>query len=75
MIVNTPCNDRKELQKIKMAYIILHYEKYGNKLLNKKCNSINKKKKNGMYVVDTVIKGMRVATKSKFNKHEKQIHK
>ena len=36
LIVNAPCKDRKELEKIETEYIILYSEKYGEQLLNKK---------------------------------------
>ena len=44
LIVNTPCKDRKELERIETEYIIEYSEKYGDKLLNKRCNLYVRKK-------------------------------
>ena len=46
LILNSPCKDGKELEKIETEYI-LYYEKYGERLLNKKCNPLCKKTKGG----------------------------
>ena len=47
LIVNAPCKDRKDLEKIETEYVTLYSEKYGNKLMNKKCNPLCKKIENG----------------------------
>ena len=45
LIVNTPCKDRKELEKIENEYINEYSVKYNDKLLNKRCNPLCKIKK------------------------------
>ena len=42
LIVNTPCRDRKELEKIENEYINEYSVKYSDKLLNKRCNPLCK---------------------------------
>ena len=45
LIVNAPSNDKKSLEKVENGYISEYAEKYGNKLLNVKCNPLKKVKK------------------------------
>ena len=45
LIVNAPSNDKKSLENIENGYIEEYAEKYGNKLLNVRCNPLKKIKK------------------------------
>ena len=44
LIVNTPCRDRKELERVEVEYIMDYSKNYSDKLLNKQCNPLCKKK-------------------------------
>lgn len=68
LIVNAPCNDRKELEKIENECIILYSEKYGEKLLNKRCNPLGKKQKmivRNVEMEDEEKLGLRIGLKKK----------
>ena len=45
LIIEAPCNDKKSLEKVENGYIQEYAEKFGNKLLNIKCNPLKKVKK------------------------------
>ena len=45
LIVNSPCKDRKELERVETEFIREYSIKYGGKLLNKRCNPLCKKQK------------------------------
>ena len=96
--MNCLCKYRKELEKIENGYKEEYSKKYGEMLLNKRCNPLRKKETkhfyeidneenlhkraglekkiikecNNMYIIDTIVKELRVKTKSRFSSQTKE---